>query len=206
MVEPIKTCYMDVQTTIDSKGYSINERLANATYGLYMNYNKDIVYLPESVPDVFPYLLAYSAANCAIEEIYKENFDGLEHVKFLNLAGNKIEEIVSNTFRSLVSLERLAMDNNQIKIMDGTVFAPTKSLVNVWLRNNQCIDENLVTEEAISKVMEIIDDFCGILYKRDVKNMITEIKKEMENLIQQNSENTLKEIKGELEKLNNKKN
>lgn len=201
-IEPIKTCYMDTQTTIDSKGFSINERPANATFGLLMNYNKDIAFLPENSPEVFPYLLAYAAANCAIEEIYKENFDGLEHLRFLNLAGNKISEISSNTFRSLVSLERLSMVNNQIKTMDGNLFEHTKSLVKVWFKTNQCIDQNLIDEESVAKIVETVDDFCGIVSKRDVKLIMAEVTEQMKTLVEQKTENLLKQIRNELEQLN----
>lgn len=201
-VEPIKTCFMDVQTTIDSKGFSINERTANATFGLMMNYNKNIQYLPEDIPDVFPYLMAYAAANCAIEEIYKENFDGLVHLRFLNLAGNKISAISTNTFRSLFSLERLSMHDNQIGAMSGNLLKPAgQNLAQVWLKTNECIDENFTDEESISRLLMAIDDNCNGVNRGEVKTIADEVMKKVENMIDAKIGNLLKEIKEELKVL-----
>lgn len=199
-VEPIKTCFMDVQTTIDSKGFSINERTANATYGLMMNYNKNIQYLPEDIPDVFPYLMAYAAANCAIEEIYKENFDGLEHLRFLNLAGNKISSISSNTFRSLRSLERLSMTDNQIGSMSSNLLLPamnSHSLAQVWLATNECIDENFTDEAAIGRLMMTLDDNCNGVNRGEVKTILDDIMKKVELLVDAKVDILLKQIKEE---------
>lgn len=204
MVEPVKTCFMDVQTTIDSKGFSINERTANATYGLMMNYNKNIQYLPEDITEVFPYLMAYAAAHCAIEEIYKENFDGLTNLRFLNLAGNKISAISSNTFRSLISLERLSMTDNQIGSMSGNLLMPameSHSLVQVWLKTNECIDENFTDEDGIKRLLMTLDDNCNGVSRGEVKSIMNEMMQKVEVMVDAKVDSMLKQIKGELKEL-----
>lgn len=199
----VKTCFMDVQTTIDEKGYSINERPANKTFGLLMNYNKNIIYLPEDITEVFLHLEAYAAAHCAIEEIYKENFDGLNELKFLNLAGNKISEISSNTFRSLVSLERLSLANNQISSVSGNLLLPAiHTLAQVWLNTNECIDENFTDEAAIGRLLMTLDDNCNGVNRGEVKTIINELMKKVETMVDLKMENLMKQIKSELKSLN----
>jgi Leucine-rich repeat (LRR) protein len=64
-------------------------------------------FLPVNVTSVLPNLVKYSAWDCFITEVSKENFKGLINLNYLSLASNKIREIPTDTFEDLVNLRQL---------------------------------------------------------------------------------------------------
>jgi hypothetical protein len=100
-------CYMNNQTSIDGKGFNISSSRDENVKAMYMNGNKKIIFLPDSPADVFPDLEMYSALDCAIKEITRENFRGLMKLKVLQLAYNQIEIVPSDTFQDLTAIERI---------------------------------------------------------------------------------------------------
>jgi Leucine-rich repeat (LRR) protein len=67
--------------------------------------NSKISYLPVKINEAFPNLLGYSAGNCSIKTISKENFEGLSNLRELLLFENFIKKIPGDTFEDLVALE-----------------------------------------------------------------------------------------------------
>jgi Leucine-rich repeat (LRR) protein len=107
-IEPVgtvNTCYM-LTTTIDEPDTTISTH-DSSMGGLDVKNNKKAKFLLVQVVERFPNLKAYSASNCSIKEISKENFAGLNKLKHLSLDNNQIERIESGTFQDLVLLENL---------------------------------------------------------------------------------------------------
>lgn len=99
------TCLIEDENVIDAKDVELSSN-ANATL-LKFFYNSKIKFLPIKVSKVFPFLLDYDANGNMVLSISCDNFEGLSHLKDLNLASNRIEEIERETFSDLVSLKQL---------------------------------------------------------------------------------------------------
>lgn len=102
----VKTCFMERTTVIDEDNVSISTFDENIG-GLLFRRNKKIIFLPVKVAEAFPNLELYSAWDCSVTQISRENFAGLRKLKILHLEVNQIEKIQSDTFKNLVSLEIL---------------------------------------------------------------------------------------------------
>lgn len=69
--------------------------------------NTSIKYLPIEVSMRFPKIALYNAENCAISEISKANFENLNQLEAVILAGNLIEVVPSDTFELIIGIERI---------------------------------------------------------------------------------------------------
>ena len=99
------TC--DIDATINSTNVTISTRNI-AVLGLQLS-GHTIFYLPVKVNESFQQLFAYSADECSVESISKDNFKGMRSLKVLHLSHNQIEEISNGVFEDLVSLEYLVL-------------------------------------------------------------------------------------------------
>jgi Leucine rich repeat len=102
----VKTCFLQENTIIDQPDVKFGPR-DESMKGLAMWDNKAIFYLPEKIGDMFPNLMGIGASNCALKEITKDNFKGLNKLKLLGLRKNQIKSIASDTFENLIALEKL---------------------------------------------------------------------------------------------------
>lgn len=57
----------------------------------------------------FPELKSIDADFCSIRFIFKQNFENLNKLRYLDLDGNKIERINDDTFEDLLSLKVLML-------------------------------------------------------------------------------------------------
>lgn len=105
-VGTLRTCYMNGTTSINKPNVTISVR-DKSIGGLDINYNKNVLFLPNGVAEKFPNLLGYSVSDCPIKEVSKENFEHLSKLKGLWLHDNQIEKIASDTFKDLINLEQL---------------------------------------------------------------------------------------------------
>lgn len=101
-----KTCFMNGSIAIESLAIRISVRDKDVK-ALILNHNKKIKFLPVDVPNTYPELQIYSALNCSIRTISKENFKGMSKLVILWLSYNRIEKINSNTFEDLTSMTEL---------------------------------------------------------------------------------------------------
>lgn len=142
--------------------------------------NKNIRFIPENAAESFPDLVVFRASNCVIESVSKRNFQKLEILQCLHLAGNKITKIDSNTFEDLRLLEKLDLREkwfliqklyslnsifilgfNRIKYLNGAAFSRLTKLLNVWLDKNDCIEEDFQDPSQISLLPSTVDEKCG---------------------------------------------
>lgn len=107
-----KTCFIE-EITIDSQGFSIASAKDEATGGIYFEENKQVSFLLVNVHEIFPNLMGFSAAECSIKTITKENFKNLKILKELKLRYNQIEIIQGDVFEDLISLEELDLGENK---------------------------------------------------------------------------------------------
>jgi hypothetical protein len=75
----LKICCMDDTTVIAEQNLIIATRDGSIN-SLRFSENKNILYLPVQVSENFPRLLTYSASNCSIKQVSKENFAGLKNL------------------------------------------------------------------------------------------------------------------------------
>lgn len=94
------------KTTIDEVNVIISTN-DNTVKALELETNKNIFFLPVKVAENFPNLVGYSAWECSLKEISKENFAGLNKLKILELSRNAIEAIADDTFADLTDLSYL---------------------------------------------------------------------------------------------------
>lgn len=93
-------------TTINSTGFTISNYDETVGYLHFFN-NKKIQFLPEYPAKNFPNLIVYRAWACAIEKVFKVNFENLNKLRLLDLKTNQLERIESDTFEDLISLDFL---------------------------------------------------------------------------------------------------
>lgn len=161
LIRSQNTCFMTSTTKINSPGLTISSAKDEDVTGLDFDKNKKVSYLPDKVYLNFPNLIGYSARECSIEIISRENFYGLVNVKVLSLNKNQIEKIHSDTFVDLISLEVLALGNNKIKFLNGEVIFGLTNLKTVDLESNQCIFRNFRNETEIAALPKRLTKNCG---------------------------------------------
>jgi Leucine-rich repeat (LRR) protein len=119
------TCSMTKTTSINETKVTISSKRDISVEGLTFSVNEKIFFLPENVDNNFPNLRIYCADNCSIKAVSKENFEGLNKLKFLLLQSNQIEKISSETFNDLVAIEFLVLGKI---IIDPKIYDKLKNL------------------------------------------------------------------------------
>lgn len=162
-MESLNTCWIYQSTTIDEPGVTLTSASNEVTAISFWRSNQ-IFYLPEHINGNFPNLTFYDAYSNALTEITKENFVGLNKLRWLHLHGNKLERIPNNTFDDLSSLEVLRL--SEFKFQCFSTFVPRHSketcsnmlwqflkrgisnFSNAW--NLKCVTKTLVCQENFS--------------------------------------------------------
>ena len=75
-----------------------------------------------------------------------ECFEGLKHLKELDLSGNKLAVLREEykTFRELSQLEMLDLSNNKLAWIAADVFTPLMSLLRLKLDGNRLKGDNII--------------------------------------------------------------
>lgn len=133
----LRTCVMADQV-IDAKEFKItNQSDGGDVKGLIMSNNKFMQYLPENIAATFPNLREFTAQNSSLVLLSKKHFEGLRHLKTINLANNQIKFIESDTFDDLKNLEELDLSGNSLENIDEEVFTKLKSLKMLRISENK---------------------------------------------------------------------
>lgn len=101
----VKTCY--ITGLAESSDLEISTPRDETVEALWIGENVNISLLPTETFEKFPNLLGYSANNCSVKSVKKENFQNLNSLKKIYLSGNLIETIYSDTFESLKFLQEI---------------------------------------------------------------------------------------------------
>lgn len=115
------TCLMNYtsRVLIVANDTTLNSSRDDSITGLSFANNRNILFLPIKVSEVFPYLAVLYAFGCSIETISKKNFEKMGMLKYLDLAENYIEKIPSNSFMDLKSLEILNLSKTNFISYSG---------------------------------------------------------------------------------------
>lgn len=196
-------CELDEKVSIDSRDFTFIQQDDSVT-GLDFSFNTKISYLPVKVNENFKSLQAYAAPGCSIEELSKENFEGLSILVVLDLKGNKIQIISNSVFDDLENLKVLRLSYNKIKFMNGEIFGPLKNLQSLHLEGNRCINKNFIQENLNDAISSDINENCGFFKRNEIiksnmmkadgnslLNEIIELKKsveEIKNILNKNNQ------------------
>lgn len=101
------TCSMQDATVIGGLDFKISSARDERVQEILFNRNRKISFLPLDTSKNFPNLTGYSARNCSIRNVRKENFHNLNALKGIYLDNNQIETIFSETFEGLISLQEI---------------------------------------------------------------------------------------------------
>lgn len=110
---PSAACHMTKYTAIRDVGFVILDPFNETVGHIYMQGNKNVEFLPISVHLTFPKLEDYIADECAIREISKSNFEKLNLLWKIELAGNQIYAVLSDTFEGLSELRSINLSKSQ---------------------------------------------------------------------------------------------
>lgn len=102
-------CCLVLDSTIDAPNYSFSHAKNDSVSVLDFSRNRQIQFLPIHVHKSFPHLVSYAAEYCNVQNLSKQNFEQLFHLRNLNLNRNKIESFNTVVFEDLVSLSTLSL-------------------------------------------------------------------------------------------------
>lgn len=94
-------------TVINTTDFRITSARDDTVEGFYANKNNKLDHLPTNIGEKFPNLVTLFAAACSIREISKENFEGLNKLRYLTLASNQIERIDDDTFEHIPAVKTI---------------------------------------------------------------------------------------------------
>lgn len=88
-----------------------------------------ITYLPNGVGKVFENLKTFSAVNCGLKFIKRENFKDMEKILFLNLGSNQIETVPEDALHDLPVVELIVFCGNNLKTLSEDLLENAKRLL-----------------------------------------------------------------------------
>ena len=96
----------------------------------------DVEYIPENIGLLFK-LAALCMRDCKLIQIKPNDFNGMEDLEYLDLAGNKLLVIPTDAFFSLESLILIDLSYNQIEELTNGIFINNNDLVRTYLVDNK---------------------------------------------------------------------
>lgn len=123
-ISVLKTCFMQHSTVVDAPDFIISTPRDETVEGLRFTHNKNIFFLPTETAKTFPNLIMYSAWNCSIKVVKKENFKNLNTIVAIYLSDNQIETVSSDTFEDLTSLEMISLSKFLLKNLPSCHVSP----------------------------------------------------------------------------------
>lgn len=151
-------------------------------------YNVRTLYIPQQISKFFPHLISLDITSVALMFVSKEDFTGLDELKFLfirdneitslpsntfndmkevltiELDGNQLEVIDNNLFKNNLKLESIALNNNKIKYIGSRTFLHLPSLMKVDLKSNDCVrthlESELTSDHPLTSMIEFVQENC----------------------------------------------
>lgn len=132
----LRTCNI-VNQTVDSQQVNISSLQDSTAKGLNIRDEKDVIYLPANVAELYPNLVAVSIFNCSLKSTNKQICNKLLELRYLNFGRNKIKMVESEAFAKLTKLEYLALGWNQIELISEQAFKSLTNLKKLYLHDNR---------------------------------------------------------------------
>lgn len=82
----------------------------------------NINHLPNNISQFFPNLQYFGVVDSSLEFLKRENFNGMETVKTLDLRKNKLSIIPDDVFSDLINLRKIDLSRNSIVILPSNAF------------------------------------------------------------------------------------
>lgn len=169
----VRTCFMQTTTSIDEPETTISTR-DSSVKGLNLSVNSKILHLPINVNESFSNLEEYHASSCAVKEITKRNFNGLNKLKNLYWTMTKSRRsrlecskdwwccknfiyVSENQFMFFQLLTPITVfsANNKIKFMNVEAFRDLSKLKKLYFNGNICISENFWNSTQIAEFQAV---------------------------------------------------
>ncbi|XP_070496394.1 leucine-rich repeat-containing protein egg-6-like [Chironomus tepperi] len=96
----------------------------------------NVQFVPKKIAAAFSNLKILTIQNCGLKRLSKDDFDDLEELLELRIAGNEITSIEAGSFDGLTALKVLDLSNNKIKVLPSKIFAMLNALTYLNLSNN----------------------------------------------------------------------
>lgn len=131
---------MNVTGNITTSVYSVQgdytTSLSELTLKLIIA-DSNVKHMPNKISHFFPNLHFLGVVRSNLEVLRRENFDGLEMVKTLDLRRNKISKLSDDTFHELINLRKIDLSRNSIKFLPSGAFMPMYYLTKFIANDNQ---------------------------------------------------------------------
>lgn len=129
-------------TSISKTQNDVNKKPVDVFYVLE---NTEMEFLPKGIQEYFPKLKIYEVVSSSLQNIRKQDFQGLNALTALRLSHNKIQFVPEDVFTTLWNLESLDLKNNQIKAINEKTFTNLTNLKVIKLNYNklETISSNL---------------------------------------------------------------
>lgn len=116
-------------------------------------------YLPTGIETFFPNLIGLSVEQ-HLKEIKQNDLEPFPQLKHLWLARNQLEVIEKDLFKFNTELVYISLRQNFIKEIDSNVFDNLKSLLILELDRNDCINDNAVGRNAVTRLIQQSKESC----------------------------------------------
>lgn len=133
--------------------------------------NRQLAILPPRLSEIVPAMSELSAANVGLVAVNKNAFEGLSHLKVLNVSRNEISVIESECFESLMELEVLDLSFNMIASIENNIFSQLNNLEVLNLEHNLLTKlpelENLLNLKILNlshnKIQELKEELFTVI-------------------------------------------
>lgn len=122
------------------------------------SWNRNIIFLPVDIVDVFPKVEEIYFNETNIPVIKKESLHGLTSLKILNLENCRVDSIEVTAFEDLVNLEVLDLSQNRLMRLRAKTFSWLPNLIHLHLDQNIMISVSSKMFVNNQKIQELLLD------------------------------------------------
>jgi Leucine-rich repeat (LRR) protein len=125
-----------------------------------------IDFIPKGLEFIFPSLRCLEIAECDLNEISREDLNGLENFETLDLRFNQLKSLPTNLFENMPKLKVIRLNNNKLQFVSSEMLKPFlgRAMTLINFRGNPKIDlafEPKRSSVTLKQLMKQIDEKCG---------------------------------------------